>query len=501
LTYLLSQIFISLLLAGLAGGAFGWILHGFKAHQRERELKSTLERHNAVLAQAQQERQMIADDYDEMKLGFESRIGELQFENRKLPDLEENLEKSQQLVIQMIKKHEAETGELAAMNNELHDQLEGLKAGHKNAAAEATATATGETLRKVKAERGDDDASITSSVSGPGQPPMQNADSSHQQGLRNTDKPEYSKRSASDESGTSGKVALGAAPAVASAQQRSIDNHQRLKDPKPDLNLNDSTPGNAARASVRPAAAVVAPEALNLMQDKVADGVSETHQQAHLQAHLQGKAAEQKELLALESEIEEMRSMDGQGHLAGSGNSDGNMEHERELDLDGLGDSNAIDLARDIDQEIATPVTVEDMQLASESDVKTASLPTTDNDAIHNIGDGEDNSDVLRTSLRKKFSDKSDDDVDDLQIIHGIGPVIERSLNDIGITSFNQLATLTRHEIEEVAEILKIFPGRIERDNWIGNARRLVSTEQKDSLSSDTGSSHSRPGKEELENA
>ena len=125
--------------------------------------------------------------------------------------------------------------------------------------------------------------------------------------------------------------------------------------------------------------------------------------------------------------------------------------------------------------------------------------------SVHAKNDTERNatedSDLLRSSLREKFSGQSDDDVDDLQIIHGIGPVIERSLNDIGITNFNQLATLTRHEIEEVAEILKIFPGRIERDNWIGNARRLVSTETKDSYSAETGSSHSKPDAEELENA
>ena len=115
--------------------------------------------------------------------------------------------------------------------------------------------------------------------------------------------------------------------------------------------------------------------------------------------------------------------------------------------------------------------------------------------------DKEDDSDKLRTSLREKFSSKSDDDADDLQIIHGIGPVIERSLNDIGITNFNQLATLTRQEIEEVAEILKIFPGRIERDNWIGNARRLVSTDTNAASTGGSDSSHSEPDKEELENA
>ena len=134
MTYLLSQIFISLLLAAVAGAAIGWILHGYKANQREQGLRTALERQAAATAHAQQERQMIADDYDDMKLGLESRLGEVQYENRQIPVLQENLEKSQQLVQQMMEKHKAEIDELATSNNDLHGQMDTLKAKLSNAA-------------------------------------------------------------------------------------------------------------------------------------------------------------------------------------------------------------------------------------------------------------------------------------------------------------------------------------------------------------------------------
>jgi len=98
----------------------------------------------------------------------------------------------------------------------------------------------------------------------------------------------------------------------------------------------------------------------------------------------------------------------------------------------------------------------------------------------------------------KMFSNSSGEH-DELQNIHGIGPVIEQSLNDIGITNYQQIASLTRVEIEEIADILNIFPGRIERDNWIGNARKLLD----DTASTDADDAKQKSsGKEETtENA
>lgn len=67
---------------------------------------------------------------------------------------------------------------------------------------------------------------------------------------------------------------------------------------------------------------------------------------------------------------------------------------------------------------------------------------------------------------------------DDLKRIKGIGPVMERSLNEQGIHSFEQLANLTKAEIEQLTAAIAAFPGRIERDDWVGSARRLIDAEQ-----------------------
>jgi predicted flap endonuclease-1-like 5' DNA nuclease len=62
---------------------------------------------------------------------------------------------------------------------------------------------------------------------------------------------------------------------------------------------------------------------------------------------------------------------------------------------------------------------------------------------------------------------------DDLVRIHGVGPKIARLLTAMGITSFRQVARLTAADVVTVNEALEIFPGRIERDDWMSSAREL----------------------------
>jgi predicted flap endonuclease-1-like 5' DNA nuclease len=61
---------------------------------------------------------------------------------------------------------------------------------------------------------------------------------------------------------------------------------------------------------------------------------------------------------------------------------------------------------------------------------------------------------------------------DDLKLIHGIGPVLERTLNRLGVTRFRQIARWTDDDIERMARKLQDFPDRIRRDGWIQSARR-----------------------------
>ena len=63
---------------------------------------------------------------------------------------------------------------------------------------------------------------------------------------------------------------------------------------------------------------------------------------------------------------------------------------------------------------------------------------------------------------------------DDLKVINGIGPKMEGILNGFGIQAWEQLAALKKDEVEKVNNALEAFPGRITRDDWMGQAKQLV---------------------------
>lgn len=67
----------------------------------------------------------------------------------------------------------------------------------------------------------------------------------------------------------------------------------------------------------------------------------------------------------------------------------------------------------------------------------------------------------------------SDGQKDDLKQVKGIGPVYEEKLNELGIFTFEQIAKLTDEAIAAI-EDLTGFPGRVERENWVGQAKELT---------------------------
>lgn len=62
---------------------------------------------------------------------------------------------------------------------------------------------------------------------------------------------------------------------------------------------------------------------------------------------------------------------------------------------------------------------------------------------------------------------------DDLKVIKGIGPVIEKALNAEGIYYYHQIAQFTPDNIQWVNTHLD-FHGRIEREEWIEQAKALL---------------------------
>ncbi len=73
---------------------------------------------------------------------------------------------------------------------------------------------------------------------------------------------------------------------------------------------------------------------------------------------------------------------------------------------------------------------------------------------------------------------------DDLKLIKGIGPTIERVLNQAGIFSFSQVAKLSSDKVEQLESSFNL-KGHVRWENWIKQARHLavenstISAEQK----------------------
>ncbi len=63
---------------------------------------------------------------------------------------------------------------------------------------------------------------------------------------------------------------------------------------------------------------------------------------------------------------------------------------------------------------------------------------------------------------------------DDLKVVSGIGPVMEKTLKEFDIQSWEQLAAFTAEDVAKVTEAISAFPGRIERDKWVEQAKELV---------------------------
>jgi predicted flap endonuclease-1-like 5' DNA nuclease len=68
-----------------------------------------------------------------------------------------------------------------------------------------------------------------------------------------------------------------------------------------------------------------------------------------------------------------------------------------------------------------------------------------------------------------------EDEISDLTEIQGIGPAISRKLYAMGIYSFKQISQFDQKTIDQIGKALKYFPDRIQRDDWVGQARKLSS--------------------------
>ncbi|MBQ0766308.1 MAG: endonuclease, partial [Sulfitobacter litoralis] len=68
---------------------------------------------------------------------------------------------------------------------------------------------------------------------------------------------------------------------------------------------------------------------------------------------------------------------------------------------------------------------------------------------------------------------------DNLKLLSGVGPKIEQTLNALGIYHFDQIAQWSATEIAWIDARLP-FKGRIQRDDWIGQAKTLAAGTETD---------------------
>jgi large subunit ribosomal protein L21 len=65
------------------------------------------------------------------------------------------------------------------------------------------------------------------------------------------------------------------------------------------------------------------------------------------------------------------------------------------------------------------------------------------------------------------------DFTDDIKLIGGVGPALEKKLNEAGITSLTQIAAWKKADVAKFDEELDL-QGRPERDEWVAQAKDLV---------------------------
>jgi large subunit ribosomal protein L21 len=79
--------------------------------------------------------------------------------------------------------------------------------------------------------------------------------------------------------------------------------------------------------------------------------------------------------------------------------------------------------------------------------------------------------------VAKPASKAASKGADDLKLLSGVGPTLEKKLHAAGVTTFAQIAGWTPEDVAAFDEKLN-FKGRIEREGWIEQARTLAAEKE-----------------------
>jgi molybdopterin-containing oxidoreductase family membrane subunit len=78
------------------------------------------------------------------------------------------------------------------------------------------------------------------------------------------------------------------------------------------------------------------------------------------------------------------------------------------------------------------------------------------------------------SDLLKALGTGSAENKDDLKKLSGVGPALEKTLNNAGIWSFDQVSKMTKKEYDIVDGLIGKFHGKAEKNDWAGQARELM---------------------------
>lgn len=391
--YLIAQIFVALVLAGILGAAIGWLVHRAAHARRLDDSQHALARARHQIAQNESEVAMLADDYDELQRRSKAELSSLRTQTQQIPALSTNLEKSQLLVRQLMQKNESKVRDLTTENSALSSKLKAI-------------TDREEAYDKVKVELDNIQKQKTS-------------DNPHPISAKNDQE-------------------------VSSASEAYTPDLDDSVDTNSDLDFDDliNEPDLDESNSYEP---------VEILDATIASGPADNFiNQLNAATRLPGSGVRPSGSWASASLTIDADSKDID-------------TDSKEIEADSKEDentaaSNAVTTAEDDGDDPFDSVMEVGDELQRELDIDAEADPLLDGSS--------DNASL--------FEFEPVEHQDDLKQIFGIGPVTEKALNDLGITSYSQLAELESHEIEKIAGALAIVPGRIERDDWVGNARRQL---------------------------
>jgi predicted flap endonuclease-1-like 5' DNA nuclease/peptidoglycan hydrolase CwlO-like protein len=168
----------------------------------------------------------------------------------------------------------------------------------------------------------------------------------------------------------------------------------------------------------------------------------------------------------LESELEEARERIRELESARENPVEEQTRIEPVTHSDELTDG--LDASNDPVDDYADPLVADNDELADEPEDAEPEYEPEPDDDYDDDDDDDDDDDYDDEPVTGTHSLR-----DDLQQIKGVGPAIEKTLNEMGIFSFQQIAEMSEYDIDRVARRLKGFRSRIYREDWIGQAREL----------------------------